>query len=156
MKRFALKAGLVLVTVNCLAALSPLARPVAVAQEKIDKAEAMKKELAALQGTWRLLHWEEDGRVISFDKDKAVCVVTGTKVKNDDLEGILVLVDVSQNPAQLNVQFPERKLDEFIYVRVGDYMIMCGQRGGHRPTEFKTSPRDEGEINQLFIWKIER
>jgi len=65
------------------------------------------------------------------------------------------LVDVTKTPTQLNVQFPERKLDEFIYVRSGEYLIMCGQRGGPRPSEFKPAPHQQG-INQLFVWKIDR
>jgi uncharacterized protein (TIGR03067 family) len=124
-------------------------------QEKIDKAEVVKKELAALQGTWRLLRWEEDGKVIPIAKDNPGWSVKGTKVKNGDHEGTLELVDVTKTPARLNIQFPERKLDEFIYVRAGDYLIMCGQRGGPRPSEFKTAPHEQG-INQLFVWKMDR
>lgn len=123
-------------------------------QEQIDKAEMVKKELAAIQGTWRLLRWEESGKAIPVAKEPG-WIVKGTKVRNGDIEGTLELVDVTRTPAQLNVQFPGRKLDEFIYVRAGDYLIMCGQRGGPRPSEFKTAPHEQG-INQLFVWKIDR
>lgn len=124
-------------------------------QEKIDKAELVKKELAALQGTWKLLSWEEDGKVIPIAKDNSGWSVKGTKVRNGPIEGTLELIDPTKTPAQLNIQFSERKLDEFIYVRAGDYLIMCGQRGGPRPSGFKTAPHEQG-INQLFVWKIDR
>lgn len=118
-------------------------------------AEAKQQELAALQGTWKCLRWEEDGKLIPIAKDSPKWVVKGTKVKNGDHEGTLELVDVTATPARLNIQFPERKLDEFIFVRAGDYLILCGQRGGPRPSEFKTAPHEQG-INQLFVWKIDR
>ncbi len=124
-------------------------------QEKIDNAELATKELAAIQGTWRILRWEEDGKNIPIARDDPGWSVKGTKVKNGDLEGTLEQIDVSKTPAQLNIQFPKRKRDEFIYVRAGEYLIMCGQRGGPRPSEFKTASRPQG-INQLFVWKIDR
>jgi uncharacterized protein (TIGR03067 family) len=123
-------------------------------QEKLDKAEGEKAELASLQGTWKILRWEEDGKVIPIAK-QSPWKVKGTKVNNGDVEGTIELVDVTRTPAQLNIQFANRKLDEFIYVRSGEYLIMCGQRGGPRPSEFKTSPHEQG-ISQLFVWKIDR
>jgi len=157
MKGLAFTAGLVTIAVLSLVAPWPVTSPVVSGQDKIDKAQAVKDELAALQGTWKLLRWEEDGKVIPVDKDNSSWVVKATKVRNNDLEGTLELVDVTKTPPQLNIKFPERKLDEFIYVRAGDYLIMCGRRGGPRPSEFKTAPHDESQgINQLFVWKIER
>ena len=156
MKCLALKGGWLPAVVLCLVAPWPATGPVASGQEKVDKGQAAKDELAALQGTWRLLRWEEDGKLYPVDKESP-WVVKGAKLKNADLEGTLEVVDATTTPAKLNIQVPERKLDEFIYVRAGDYLIMCGRRGGPRPSEFKTAPNDGSlGINQFLVWKIER
>src|SRR5437016_5937613 len=134
MKRFLFKVGLVVAVIFCLAVSWPSAHPVA-AQEKIDKAEAVKQELAALQGTWKLVAHEENGkdvptddggiRLYIIDKDKM------TFKKKDDVlaEGTLEL-DPTRSPKHMDYRLTSGQTDLIIFLRVGDYLIKCGRRDG--------------------------
>jgi uncharacterized protein (TIGR03067 family) len=129
--------------------------PGAQAQDKVQD-----KELAALQGTWVLLRQEESGKVVLDDNtpddrrerliikgDKVVCNNGGTI-----LEGKVVL-DATKNPKQLDLQFTQGHADVTIYVRAGNYLILCGNRGGNtRPTEFVSGAEKGGEV--LTVWKM--
>src|SRR5262245_3920159 len=94
MTRFRSTSGLMLVAVLALAVTRPSAVPTASAQEKDDKAEAVKKELAALQGTWKLLTHEEDGKddpedegqLYTIDKDKLSIKKKGEAVADGSIE----------------------------------------------------------------------
>jgi hypothetical protein len=48
--------------------------------------------------------------------------------------------------------------DSAIFIRAGDYMIMCGNRpsqdGKKRPSEFKSGTENGGAY--LIVWRIER
>ena len=159
MKRFfTFKIGLVLTGVCWLLMPWPTARPVASAQEKIDKAEAVKKELVALKGTWKLITHVEGGRVVEYD-DPQLYTFADDKltVKRSDqviAEGPLDL-DPTKAPKHLDFRLTSGQTDLTIYIREGDHLIQCGCRDGKtRPSDFATGTANGGEY--LIVLKREK
>ena len=159
MKRiFIFEVGLVLAGVCCLVVPRPSARPVASAQEKIDKAEAVKKELAALKGTWKLITHVEGGRVVDYDTpqlytfaDDKLTVKRGDQVI---AEGPIDL-DPTKAPKHLDFRLTSGQTDLTIYIREGDHLIQCGCRDGKtRPSDFATGTANGGEY--LIVLKREK
>ena len=150
--------SLLCAVVLCLMASWPSGSPVASAQEKAGKAEAVKQELAALQGTWKWLNFEQGGKdapiVVEtfyvFQNDRLI-------VKNKDktvLQGTVSL-DPTTSPRQLDVQFDSGQTDVTIYIRVGEYLIQCGHRDGKtRPTEFASGTPKGGAY--LIVMKRQK
>lgn len=152
--------GSMLVVASALAALlvptqgSPAG---ALAHDKVHE-----KELAALQGTWVLLRHEESGKVVvddnTPDNKRERLIINGNKVvcKNGEtiVEGKVVL-DATKNPKHLDLQYTPKHSDVTIYVRAGNYLILCGNRDGKtRPTEFVSGAEKGGEA--LTVWKREK
>jgi uncharacterized protein (TIGR03067 family) len=148
---------LVLAAVFSLLAASPSASSVASTQEKIDKAEAVKNELAALQGSWKLMTYEEDGKEVkdvgnpyTIEKDKLTVKRDGEVTAEGPLE-----LDPTRSPKHLDFQRTGGQTEMTIYVRVGDYLILCGRRDGKtRPSEFATGTANGGEY--LIVLKREK
>jgi uncharacterized protein (TIGR03067 family) len=114
------------------------------------------KELAALRGTWMLLRYEEGGKLVQDDR-KIRLIVDGDDVTYQE-NGVTkaegkVIVDPMKEPRHLTFVHPEHT-DLIIYVRAGDYLIYCGNRGGRRPTEFVSGTAKGGAY--LMAWKIEK
>jgi uncharacterized protein (TIGR03067 family) len=131
---------------------------VVLGQEKADKAELVKKELAALQGTWNLVACELDGKETSefkkgqliIEKDKVTYKQNGETLFEGKVE-----LDPTTNPKQLDQYFTSGRTDLTIYVRVGDYLIQCGNHDGKtRPTEFVSGSKKGGVY--LNVWKREK
>jgi len=128
------------------------------AREKAEAdAETLDEELAALQGTWVPLRYEEGGKMAQgeistrhiIQGDKVTVQVNGQTVSTGT-----VVLDPTQNPKHLNFQFPSGQTHSMIYVRVGDHVIYCGNRDVTWPTEFASGTPKGGEY--LIAWKIER
>jgi uncharacterized protein (TIGR03067 family) len=120
--------------------------------------EARETELAALQGTWIPLQYEEGGKKVEGDLstrhiikgDRLMVQVDG----RTQAEGRVVL-DASQNPKQLYLHLNSGPTHAIIYVRVGDYVIYCGNRRQEPlPSEFASGTPKGGEY--LMAWKIQR
>jgi uncharacterized protein (TIGR03067 family) len=161
MKRFILKVGLVLVLVAivCLTVPWQSGSPVALAQEKIDKAEAANKELVALQGTWKLMTHEEDGKDVPYGEDVQLYIVEKDKItvkrKGDVIAERPIELDATRSPKHLDFQRTGGQTELTIYIRVGDYFIQCGRRDGKtRPSEFATGTANGGEY--LIVLKREK
>jgi uncharacterized protein (TIGR03067 family) len=113
---------------------------------KTDKEDLEKKERALLQGTWKVLVYEEKGeeqaaenREYVFAQDKITFNVNGAV----SAEGTFDL-DATKSPRQLDYKLTSGQVDVTIYVVVGNYLIWCGNRDGKtRPGEF-TSGTDKG------------
>jgi uncharacterized protein (TIGR03067 family) len=115
-----------------------------------------QKELAALQGTWNLLTCIKHGKEtfahktgqLVFDQGKVAYKQNGAT----HLEGKVEL-DPTANPRRLDQYFGGRT-DLTIYVRVGDYLIQCGNVDSEtRPTEFVSGSKKGGVY--LNLWKRE-
>jgi uncharacterized protein (TIGR03067 family) len=124
---------------------------------RVSASNRAKEELAALQGTWVPLHYEEEGKKVQgafhckhLIKGDQVTVQVNGETK---AEGKVVL-DPTQSPKHLDFQFTSGQTDLLIYVRAGDYVIYCGNRGGKRPLEFVSGTARGGAY--LLVWKIER
>ena len=131
--------------------------PDALAREEAWEA-ARETELAALQGTWVPLEYEEGGKkaegavptrhIISGDK---VTVQVDGRTRD---EGRVVL-DPTQNPKQMYLRMNAGPTHAIIYVRAGNHVIYCGnRRQGPLPSEFATGTAKGGEY--LIAWRIER
>jgi uncharacterized protein (TIGR03067 family) len=133
------------------------------AQEKIDKAEAVKKELAALQGTWRFVSLEDkgkdktvkdDGRVWVIDKDQM-----SFKLDKNDKNAVswgTLEIDPTKRLKCLDYRMTTRdQTDLMIYIRAGDYLIVCYSSGGKtRASEFASGTPDGGDY--LLVLKREK
>jgi uncharacterized protein (TIGR03067 family) len=126
----------------------------------LEKQDAAKKDLDALQGTWVMVALEVDGKPVPEEKIKgARLVVKGdkyiTQVKGKDYETIITL-DPSKKPKAIDMVFTEGdkkdKVLRGIYLIEGDTLKVCrGLRPEQdRPTEFGTWPN-----TNLFLvtWK---
>jgi uncharacterized protein (TIGR03067 family) len=131
--------------------------PSALAKDEAYEA-AREKELAALQGTWVPLQYEEGGKKIEGDLgtrhiikgDRQTVQVDG---RTQD-QGRVVL-DATQNPKQLYFHLNSGPTHGIIYVRVGDYVIYCGNRREEPvPSAFASGTAKGGEY--LMAWKIQR
>jgi uncharacterized protein (TIGR03067 family) len=114
-----------------------------------DKSEAAKKELAALQGMWKLRTHEEQGKLLPHDDTQFVTIaddkITWEQHGEVVMQGTIEL-EAGRSPKHLNYQFTSGRSDQVIYIRVGDYLIQCGRRDGKtRPSEFATATANGGE-----------
>jgi uncharacterized protein (TIGR03067 family) len=116
-----------------------------------------EKELAALQGTWVPLHYEERGEKGNAEFTRHI--IKGDKVtvqvdgRTQD-EGRVVL-DPTQNPKQLYLRMNSGPTHAIIYVRAGNHVIYCGNRRQEPlPREFVSGTAEGGEY--LIAWRIER
>jgi uncharacterized protein (TIGR03067 family) len=117
-----------------------------------------KQELAALQGTWQCRAGESNGKddgreapklwVIVIDKDTFLYKENGKLVAVEKLK-----IDVSQSPKQMTVNFTYLKqTDVMIFLRVGDVLLLCGNRDGKtRPTKFESGTKAGGAF--LTAWE---
>ena len=154
-----IKVSLALSAVFCLTILLPAADSLVPVSERDDIAEAAQKELAALQGTWRIMTHEENGLDYSYGDNFQLYVVEKNKFTVRKREGVLgegtIAMDVTKSPKQLDFRFTTGQTDVIIYIRVGDYWIQCGNRDGKtRPAEFATGTPNGGAC--LLVLKREK
>jgi uncharacterized protein (TIGR03067 family) len=76
----------------------------------------------------------------TIDKDKMTVKRKGEVIAEGPIE-----LDPTNSPKQLDDKLMSGQTDLTIYIRVGDYLIQCGHRGGKtRPTEFATGTTKGG------------
>jgi uncharacterized protein (TIGR03067 family) len=119
------------------------------AQEKVDKAEAAKKELAELQGDWKLMTHEEDGKIVDYGGDTQIYTIAKdqmiVKRKGDVIAEGPIELDATRSLKQMDYRLNSGQVDLIIFIRVGDYLIQCGHRDGKtRPSEFATNTSNGG------------
>jgi uncharacterized protein (TIGR03067 family) len=128
------------------------------AQDKTDKAEAVKKELAALQGTWKLVAIEEGGKDSPIKEETYSIIdkdVVRVKYKGKVTSEGTISLDPTKSPKHMDVRFDFGQTDVTIYLRVGDYLIQCGHRDGKtRPVEFASGTVKGGAY--LVVLKREK
>jgi uncharacterized protein (TIGR03067 family) len=148
--------ALILVTLVGLSGLIPRAAspPSVLADDKKDGER--EKEAAALQGAWKCIRWEENGKLEersptwTIKEDKAVSEGKGLTT----YQGKVELLDPTKNPVRIDINWEGLGTDRCIYVRAGEYLIMCGNRDKTPPTEFKSGTENGGQF--LYIWKVEK
>lgn len=144
MKNFTLALCATLALVCCAVILWPSLHRVAFAQEKVDKTEAAKKELAELQGDWKLMTHEEDGKLVDYGGDTQVYTIDKDKMvvkrKGEVLAEGPIEIDATRSPKHMDYRLNSGQVDLIVFIRVGDYLIQCGHRDGKtRPSEFATN-----------------
>ena len=103
--------------------------------------ERTKKDLAALQGTWKVHAAEVDGESALYPEVSVRLVVKGGKVfyGGEELAGLTV--DATANPRTIDLEYRKpKKVVEGIYALDGDTLKLCVNRQAdgvkERPTDF--------------------
>ena len=118
----------------------------AIGQEKDD---AAKKELAALQGTWKFVFYEEQGSELKPGSRQFVISDKNLTYRSSDQDKVMTTIEVdsTQNPKHLTQTFPDGNVSNIIYLLADDYLLICGHRDKtKRPTEFTCGPDKGGEF----------
>jgi uncharacterized protein (TIGR03067 family) len=125
-----------------------------------DPQESAKKELAKLEGTWRLVGAEEVGHVIGREdakKEQEELIFKGDTLtqrnRGNVIQDFKVSIDPSKNPKEMTLRFSkgsyEGKMCLAIYALEGDQLKICTEtklrpsRGGPRPNVFSTQKTQE-------------
>jgi uncharacterized protein (TIGR03067 family) len=121
--------------------------------------DAVKKDIAAFQGQWKVRWLEQDGK--KLEMPERVCIFRGTKCKwfksaeAKKGQAASFKIDPTCTPKIIDytssAQDPRESKREGIYKIDGDTMIWCldvGEGVRNRPLEFKTKPGS----NRLIIW----
>ncbi len=118
------------------------------ARAESTREDAVKKDLAKLQGTWRVVEVEENGEKVPADKlreTKVTVVVKGDKHTlkyGDRVEGpVTVTIDPTKKPGHYDMTITEGpkkgQVLQGIYQLDGDTWRYCQDKSGKgRPTEF--------------------
>src|SRR6266852_5147521 len=122
--------------------------------------DTVKKELAALQGTWTLVSMEVDGKPVDAERLKSTTLtIKDSKyslLARKQLHEVELILDPSKNPKEVDMKFldgPNKdRVGRGIYQRDGKTLKIC--RGldpqQERPKDFKT----EGKINYfVMVWE---
>jgi uncharacterized protein (TIGR03067 family) len=120
-----------------------------------EKAKAVKAELRSLKGEWRIIAAEMGGKAVESNDlvvfSSRKCTITNPKTKIV-LENAFT-IDPSKTPKQIGVT--NTKTNETwvgIYELKGDRLraVFQGNKGGKRPTEFKTR---KGSLEVMYTYK---
>jgi uncharacterized protein (TIGR03067 family) len=125
--------------------------------------EAVKKDLALLQGEWSMVSGSADGQPMPDDmlkQMKRVCKgdETTTTMAGEVFIKAKITIDPSKKPKFIDYQmtdgFTKGKKQLGIYVVEGDTFKSCfAKPGAERPTDFTSKP---GEGRTLSVWKREK
>jgi uncharacterized protein (TIGR03067 family) len=125
--------------------------------------DAVKKDLALLQGEWSMVSGSADGQPLPAEmvkEMKRVCQgdqVTSTRAGQIFFKA-KVTIDPSKNPKTIDYDmlegFTKGKKQLGIYEINGDTFKSCfGAPGAERPSDFATKPGDQGTFT---VWKREK
>ena len=127
--------------------------------------DAVKKELAKLQGTWRVVQVEENGHKVPADKLREAKVTVTVKGNKHTLKygeksqgTVTVTIDPTTRPNRYDMSIPEGpnkgRVLQGIYELKGDTWKYCQDKSGKgRPTEFSG---EAGSNWVLVIMKREK
>ena len=140
-------------------ALAAVAMSTALAQDS----EAVKKDIAQLQGEWSMVAGSADGSAMPDamrEGARRVCKENETTVT---VGGLLIMkakftIDPSRKPKTIDYQMidgqTKGKKQLGIYEVDGDTFKSCfGKPGAERPTDFTSKP---GDGRTLSVWKREK
>jgi uncharacterized protein (TIGR03067 family) len=148
-------------TIRCLFLIGVFAK--AVSQALAADEQAVKKDLAQLQGEWSMVSGSADGEPMPEamrNQMKRVC-------KGDELTVTMgsqvflkakITLDLSKNPKTIDYQmtegFTKGKTQLGIYELDGDTFKSCfGAAGADRPKDFTSKP---GDGRTLSVWRRDK
>ncbi len=104
-----------------------------------------EREYEALEGVWNILRYEEAGRPIEDGQRRSWIIREHSwahRERDQTSPECRLVIDPEDNPRHLDVWDGETHVISAIYVRLGDLVILCGNRpadqGGDRPERFET------------------
>jgi uncharacterized protein (TIGR03067 family) len=125
--------------------------------------QAVKKDLAKLQGEWSMVSGSADGQPMPdpmLKQMKRICKgdETTTTMGGQLYFKAKITIDPSKKPKTIDYQmtegFTKGKTQLGIYEVEGDTFKACFSKpGGERPTDFTSKPGDE---RTLSVWKREK
>jgi len=125
--------------------------------------QAIKKDLAQLQGEWSMVSGSADGQPMPEEMLKEMKRVCRGKETTTTMGGRMFLkatitIDPSKKPKTIDYEmtdgFTKGKKQLGIYEVEGDTFKSCfGKPGAERPTDFTSKP---GDGRTLSVWKRER
>jgi len=123
------------------------------------KVAAIKKDLDALQGSWKTVSIIRDGEVLTEEKAKAIGVtITGNVITINDgkrEDKAKIELDPTQKPA--TIKFVEDGMDGAaggIYLLEGDALKLCWSFNGNEPPKEFVSKN--GTQTALFVLQREK
>jgi uncharacterized protein (TIGR03067 family) len=125
--------------------------------------EAVKKDLAQLQGEWSMVSGSADGQPMPEELLKQMKRICKGDETTTTMAGQLyfkakISIDPSKKPKTIDYQmidgFTKGKKQLGIYEVDGDSFKACfGAPGAERPTDFTVKP---GDVRTLSVWKREK
>jgi uncharacterized protein (TIGR03067 family) len=110
-----------------------------------------KEELAALQGTWKLVALESDGETRELPAPPTVWVIRGDKVHYGGAPLAVLHLDASTTPRSVDLHFVKpKKVCEGVYSLKGDTLKLCVNRQAEgvkeRPLGFSTKEKGDWRL----------
>ena len=147
------------IQIAVVAALTALTIPIVSAAEN----EAVRKDMALLQGEWSMVSGSADGQSLPDDMRKQMKRVckgdeTRTTMGDQTFMKARITIDPSKKPKTIDYDvtdgFTKGQKQLGIYEVDGDTFKSCfGKPGAERPTNFTSKP---GDGRTLSLWKREK
>ena len=128
-----------------------------------DENEAVKKDLAQLQGEWSMVSGSADGQPMPAQMLKQMKRICNGDETTTTMAGQVYIkakftIDPSKKPKTIDYQmtegFTKGKTQLGIYEVEGDTFKACfGKPGAERPTDFTSKP---GDWRTLSVWKRQK
>jgi uncharacterized protein (TIGR03067 family) len=120
----------------------------ALAAGSFDDDARTKKDLAALEGTWKLVSLEVEGKAMELPEKPPVWVIKGNRVRYGAEDLATLTLDATVTPKTVDLAFLNpKRVFEGVYSIEGDTLKVCANRttegAKERPTGFATEGKPE-------------
>jgi uncharacterized protein (TIGR03067 family) len=133
-----------------------------VAAGTVGAGDAAKEELKRLQGTWKVLKMQQDGKPAPAEMvEKTQVVFTGDKVtvtiSGERDEVATITVDPSKNPATVDI-CPEKEkgVIKGIYKLVKNQLTVCFAKDPKRPRPKEFSSTEEAGTGLIVLERVKK
>lgn len=106
--------------------------------------DTSKNATAKLQGTWNVVYYEEKGAVEDPGTKQFVIKDNRLEFRSNGQTKVETTIEVSGST--VDQKFSSGDVYRSLFLRAGDYWIICGNRKGDRPTEFSCGTAMGGEF----------